>query len=284
MKYKNYLDEEEEIGTEANLKKLASEALSMNYDDFTKGTDYASLAKRYSQQGQKAMDDTIGKVAARTGGMASSYATAAGNQAYNDWMGNLEDAARSLYDSQRQEKIDNLGIAKSLYDMSYNEQRDNIADKRYLDQIQREDNEAAQGKAQETIAMMLAGGMTMADIQKQYPDLVGNSGYDEGYWNSYESQINAPEKDTGALTDYQKMVIQQYNTARGEDGTGEVPQWLQNEYEKIFGNAPTLERMATQARNANTEAEFQSIVLQISALDQELADTLTAEWEEKNKK
>ena len=138
MKYKNYLDEEEEIGTEANLKKLASEALSMNYDDFTKGTDYASLAKRYSQQGQKAMDDTIGKVAARTGGMASSYATAAGNQAYNDWMGNLEDAARSLYDSQRQEKIDNLGIAKSLYDMSYNEQREFDALPDRIDALEKE--------------------------------------------------------------------------------------------------------------------------------------------------
>ena len=63
------------------LEDLASEIADMNYTDFTKGEDYASLTKRYSQQGKKAMDDTIGKVAARTGGLASSYATAAGNQA-----------------------------------------------------------------------------------------------------------------------------------------------------------------------------------------------------------
>ena len=111
-------------GTKANLEKLAGEIADMNYSDFTKGEDYASLAKRYSQNGQKAMDDTIGKVAARTGGLASSYATAAGNQAYSSYMEKLEDAARGLYDSQRQEKIDNFGIYKSLYDQEYQESRD----------------------------------------------------------------------------------------------------------------------------------------------------------------
>lgn len=106
------------------LEDLAGEIADMNYTDFTKGEDYASLTKRYSQQGKKAMDDTIGKVAARTGGLASSYATAAGNQAYSSYMEKLEDAARGLYDSQRQEKIDNFGIYKSLYDQEYQESRD----------------------------------------------------------------------------------------------------------------------------------------------------------------
>ena len=128
-----FKEEEKKVGTKSNLEKLAGEIADMNYTDFTKGEDFASLTKRYSQQGQKAMDDTIGKVAARTGGLASSYATAAGNQAYNDWMGNLEDAARALYDSQRQEKIDNFGISKSLYDQAYQESRDRESDTRYLE-------------------------------------------------------------------------------------------------------------------------------------------------------
>lgn len=115
------------------LEDLAGEIADMNYTDFTKGEDYASLTKRYSQQGKKAMDDTIGKVAARTGGMASSYATAAGNQAYSGYMEKLEDAARAMYDDQRQEKIDNFGIYKSLYDQEYQESRDRESDTRYLE-------------------------------------------------------------------------------------------------------------------------------------------------------
>ena len=114
------------------LEDLASEIADMDYTKFTEGDDYASLTKRYSQQGKKAMDDTIGKVAARTGGLASSYATAAGNQAYSSYMEKLEDAARAMYDDQRQEKIDNLGIYKSLYDQEYQESRDRESDSRYL--------------------------------------------------------------------------------------------------------------------------------------------------------
>ena len=115
------------------LEDLASEIADMDYTKFTEGDDYASLTKRYSQQGKKAMDDTIGKVAARTGGLASSYATAAGNQAYSSYMEKLEDAARAMYDDQRQEKIDNLGIYKSLYDQEYQESRDRESDARYLE-------------------------------------------------------------------------------------------------------------------------------------------------------
>lgn len=115
------------------LEDLAGEIADMNYTDFTKGEDYASLTKRYSQQGKKAMDDTIGKVAARTGGLASSYATAAGNQAYSGYMEKLEDAARAMYDDQRQEKIDNFGIYKSLYDQEYQQERDIESDTRYLE-------------------------------------------------------------------------------------------------------------------------------------------------------
>ncbi len=131
-------------GVAGQTEKLAQNVINMNYTDWTKGTDYASLTKRYSQQGQKAMDNTLGMVAARTGGLASSYATAAGNQAYNDYMTKLEDAARALYDSQRAEAKDNYGIAQGMYDRQYGEYvedknfgyqqyRDNVGDAQWAD-------------------------------------------------------------------------------------------------------------------------------------------------------
>lgn len=94
------------FGTQNDVNRRAYDAASMSYDDFLQGDTYEDLAKRYSDKGKMAMDDTIGKVAARTGGIASSYATQAGQQAYGDWMTRLEETARAMYDSERQEAMD----------------------------------------------------------------------------------------------------------------------------------------------------------------------------------
>ena len=100
----------------ANMDKAAADYNKMNYGSFVQGDDYKALSQRYQQNGQMAMKDTLGQMAARTGGMASSYANTASQQAYNGYMEKLEDAARSLYDSQRQEKMDALNVASSIYD------------------------------------------------------------------------------------------------------------------------------------------------------------------------
>jgi hypothetical protein len=105
-----------DVGSKSSIQKLAEDYVNSNYDDFTKGTDYESLVKRYSAQGRQAMDDTIGQMAARTGGLASSYAASAGQQAYGGWMEKLEDAARSLYDSQQSERLSKLNVAQGIYD------------------------------------------------------------------------------------------------------------------------------------------------------------------------
>ena len=96
------------------------------------------------------MDDTIGQGAARTGGLASSYAAQAGQQAYGGWMENLENAARSLYDTERQELMDRYNIANDMYQRDYQRGRDAIADARYnaeweykTSQDKKEENEKA---------------------------------------------------------------------------------------------------------------------------------------------
>jgi hypothetical protein len=118
-------------GSKEQVSQLGQDLIDMNYDDWTEGESYESLVKRYQGKGQKAMDDTIGQVAARTGGLASSYAAQAGQQAYGGWMENLENAARSLYDTERQELIDRYNIANDMYQRDYQRGRDAIADQRY---------------------------------------------------------------------------------------------------------------------------------------------------------
>lgn len=141
------------FGTQSDVNRRAYDAASMSYDDFLQGDTYEELAKRYSDKGKMAMDDTIGKVAARTGGIASSYATQAGQQAYGDWMTRLEETARAMYDSERQEAMDRYALSKDVLDMrnSAEDRRlaleDRLRAQKYEDedrQIKAEDRTASQ--------------------------------------------------------------------------------------------------------------------------------------------
>lgn len=50
---------------------------------------YLALRDQYTTMGQNAMQDTLGQISARTGGLASSYAGSAAQQAYNSYMNEL---------------------------------------------------------------------------------------------------------------------------------------------------------------------------------------------------
>lgn len=62
---------------------------------------YRQMAARYAAQGKKAMQDTMARAAAMTGGYGSSYAASAGSQAYQQQMEELNDRALQLYQMER---------------------------------------------------------------------------------------------------------------------------------------------------------------------------------------
>ena len=99
---------------------LIRQALGMNYEDWTQGDQYAALRDRYTENGRNAMLDTLGQISARTGGLASSYASAASAQQYNEYMKLLEDAARAAYDKERGYVIENAGLAQGVGNQEYN--------------------------------------------------------------------------------------------------------------------------------------------------------------------
>lgn len=284
--------EEDKIGTKANLEKLASEVADMDYGKFTEGEDYAALAKRYSQQGQRAMDDTIGKVSARTGGMASSYATAAGNQAYNEHMGKLEDAARALYDSQRQEKMDSLGVSKSLYDQNYQERMDNRAWIQWREELNASNDQwnkqydytVEQGTkedAQNQILTILGGaeldenGDLIADIPE---NLIEASGWDpltinalkmEAVQNKSVGEIPQPaDMDKEELDEWiakgeypNAAINARYKEIYGED----IPYYFGDEYKGIYNQLKKLfnpedTNAASGERNKEIEDEINRFV------------------------
>lgn len=65
--------------------------------DFNKDAMYHQYKDKYIKQGKMAMQDTMGQAAAMTGGYGSSYASTAGNQAYQASLENLNDIIPQLY-------------------------------------------------------------------------------------------------------------------------------------------------------------------------------------------
>ena len=98
------------------------------------------------------MQDVLGQISARTGGLASSYAATAAQQRQNDYMAKLEEAARQMYEGERSERMDNASLLRTLssdeYDrylnrldqwnqdrsFAYSAARDALSDSRYDDE------------------------------------------------------------------------------------------------------------------------------------------------------
>lgn len=124
--------------------------------DYLSDPLYQQYADMYTREGNRAMQDTLGQVANRTGGMASSYATTAAQQANNYYMSQLSDKIPQLqqlaysmymddYDADVQklnmlqqlentsynQYLDQLNQYNTNRDFSYNMYRDNMADTRY---------------------------------------------------------------------------------------------------------------------------------------------------------
>lgn len=121
----------------ARIDQLLNEIL--NRDGFSYDISADPLAAQYraqyTREGQRAMQDTMGQVAARTGGMASSYATTAAAQQNNYYMQQLADKYTELYQMAYEMYLDNIdlqvqdmGLLENASDRQYDRFRDTMAD------------------------------------------------------------------------------------------------------------------------------------------------------------
>ena len=88
---------------------------------------YQNYKDQYTRLGKNAMEDTIGQISARTGGLASSYAGTAGQQTYNSYMQALTDKipelqqlAYSMYMDEGERQRANLDMLMALEQGDYN--------------------------------------------------------------------------------------------------------------------------------------------------------------------
>lgn len=88
---------------------------------------YGQYKQSYTRGGQRAMQDTLGQMALRTGGLASSYAESAAQQTYDNYMAALADKIPELqqlayqrYQDELSGKRADLSMLLGLDDVDYN--------------------------------------------------------------------------------------------------------------------------------------------------------------------
>lgn len=148
---------------------------AFSYDP-EKDPTYQQYKESYTRSGERAMQDTLGQVSARTGGLASSYAGSAAQQTYGNYMGALADKipelkqlAYSMYQDEGNTQRANLEMLEALEQgdyakyadllaqyntdriFDYGVHRDNIGDERY-------NNETEYNRALAKAQTLAAGG------------------------------------------------------------------------------------------------------------------------------
>ena len=124
---------------------------------------YRQYKDMYTRQGRAAMEDTVGRAAALTGGYGNSYAQNLGQQQYGAYLEKLNDTLPELYGQayeryQREGEALNqrLSAAGSLANADFD---------RYKDAADREDNKAAMDYKKQQ------------DAYKNLADAIASSGY-----------------------------------------------------------------------------------------------------------
>lgn len=247
-------------GYQSIIDGLMNGILNREPFSYNKDTDelYQQYRESYTRGGQRAMQDVLAQMSARTGGLASSYANSASQQTYNSYMAALADKVPELYQmrynmylNELQQQRADLDMVMGVDNMYYDRYRDTVGDQQWQQQFDYNayrdsvgdsqwqqnfdynagrdtmaDNQYTQALAQSQIdAILKAGGTPSAELLAQ-------SGYDTTYIQ--------------ALDNYYKQ--QAALKAQGSSGNGSggenVYEWLSSKGATDYGTAYQLLRNA----------------------------------------
>lgn len=187
-----------------------------NRDPFTYSPDadvsYQSYAEKYRNAGQKARDDTLGSMAAMTGGIPSSYAMTAAQQAQNNYnaalsdvLPQLEQLAYSKYVSEGndmrqnlstlmqmdnqayQQHLDSYNNALNAWQLGYGVDRDRVGDIRYADETDYNRGQAERELALEQAMTMLKLGVMPSEELLTASKM--NAGDVQGIYEAIRAQL-----------------------------------------------------------------------------------------------
>lgn len=108
---------------------------SYTSEDMVNDDLYKMYRDQYMRQGNLAMRDTMGNAAALTGGYGNTYASAAGQQAYDNYLAQLNNKALDFYDRAYQRYADEgqnlynqMNVVTGLDNTDYQRYRDGVND------------------------------------------------------------------------------------------------------------------------------------------------------------
>lgn len=108
---------------------------SYTSEDMVNDDLYKMYRDQYMRQGNLAMRDTMGNAAALTGGYGNTYASAAGQQAYDNYVAQLNKKALDFYDRAYQRYADEgqnlynqMNVVTGLDNTDYQRYRDTVSD------------------------------------------------------------------------------------------------------------------------------------------------------------
>ncbi len=119
------------------IDEILNDILDRKDFDYNMNADplYQQYRQQYIENGKKAMMDTIGQSTALTGGYLNSYASTVGNQAYDEYLNELNgialelrDRAYEQYEDEGDKLIEDITILRSLDGDDYD---------KYLGQLER---------------------------------------------------------------------------------------------------------------------------------------------------
>ena len=176
-----------------------------NRKDFTYDVNadamYQQLKDQYIQGGRMAMQDTMGRAQAMTGGYGNSYAQSVGQQSYQGYLQGLNDQVPNLYQMALNRYIQQGDQLKDQYSMLTAQEAQDYA--RWQDQQQ---------LALQQVTEMLKKGKTPSDeliaqsgLSKEYIDSMKKKKKSSG-WDPLQDAINAywkgkmnPNPDDGGV-------------------------------------------------------------------------------------
>lgn len=112
---------------QSQIDSLMGQLGNWNYDPEA-DTSYQAYKRQYTDLGNKAMRNTLGQVSARTGGLASSYATSAAQQSYNDYMTQLANIIPQLEAQAYNRASNSLNMYNQADTRDYGRYRDTLQD------------------------------------------------------------------------------------------------------------------------------------------------------------
>lgn len=212
--YYAYLKEQDPgaFSSEYTDKANAAFADIENMGDFkyNPATDvgYQAARKQYTRGGQQAMKDTIGTATELTGGYDNSYAQAAAQQTYNQYMSELanlmpqyENQAYGRYQDDRNNKINYYSMLKDAEAQAYNQ---------HMDKVNMYNNNADRLYGEYMDAYNADYGA--------YQDAVANDQWERTFaHNTAMDNASAAAAQTSAEADYYKALAEYEDSLAGEE-------------------------------------------------------------------